>query len=358
MTHSRWLALGLLLSVACGIQANFVSSMLHPRFEHHEEALRKEQAIIRGEAYVIDGRDTYWPEFQNRILFSFFLRAVSSIDVLSPSEWYSVLRVVLSILAFFCLWSALTRSVRAPPLLAAGAMILTAYILAPHFNHGWEHPSDYLDPIFIVGMLWAATEHRRTWLAVIALLCVLNRESAPFAGVFWGFLYGIAELPGKRWFSRYRIVWREAAFASALTFGAYAGIIVARRSFGGTSGTQVLQHTAFSVYDDMILDFLRQPAPQKWPFLAFSIATPLLLWLCANRRYLRQAEHRLLLAAGAIGIVTAVFSLLHELRAFIPASMVLVYVATAAEARRWRSGGPSHEAKTLLSPSAVNAGEA
>ena len=315
---------------------NFLSSTLHPRFEHHGEALAKEQALVHGEHYVINGQDTYWPEFQNRIIFSAALAAVSQFRVLSPSQWYGVLRILLAVAMFFIFWLALTRSVRAPPRLAAASMLLLAFVLALHFNHGWEHPSDYLDPIFMIAFLWATLERRAGWLLALSIVAALNRESAVFGGVIWGCAYGLTVTPRAPWRNKLRIEWRDAFIGSAAAVAAYATIIVARRALGGSHGTGVLQHTSFSALPGIVGAAIHKPAPDCWPVLLFAIVIGPLAWIAVNRRYL-TATHRGVLAAGVlIFVVSSIFSLINELRMLIPLSVLLIYVAACLETIRQR----------------------
>jgi hypothetical protein len=342
LSSRRSLVIGLLLSLACGIQVNFISADLHPRFEHHLEALQKEQALVHGGHYLVNGRDTYWPEFQNRILFAAALQAVSRFEVLSPSQWYGVLRLLLAVTAFIIFWLALTKSVHAPPRLAAASMLLLAFVLALHFNHGWEHPSDYLDPIFMTGFLWATLERRAGWLFALSIVAALNRESAVFGGLIWGCAYGVTVIPHARFRNKLRIEWRDAFIGGAAAVAAYATILAARRALGGSHGTGVLQHTSFSALPGILASAINKPAPDSWLVLLLAIVIGPLMWIATNRRYL-TATHRGILGAGVlIFIVSSIFSLINELRMLIPLSVLLIYVAVCAETirqrRRARSG--------------------
>jgi hypothetical protein len=343
LSSRRSLIFGLLLSLACGIEVNFISAQLHPRFEHHLEALGKEQALVRGEHYVINGQDTYWPEFQNRILFAAALQVVSRFDVLSPSQWYGVLRLLFAVSMFVVFWFALTRSVRAPPRLAAASMLLLAFVLGLHFNHGWEHPSDYLDPIFMTGFLWATLERRAGWLFALSILAALNRESAVFGGLIWGCAYGVSVMPHAPWRNRLRINWRDAFIGGAATVGAYATILGARRALGGSHGTGVLQHTSFSALPGILESAVNRPAPDSWPLLLFAILVAPVMWIATNRRYLGATHRGILAAGGLILIVSSIFSLINELRMLIPLSVLLIYVAVCAETiRQTRRASAGH----------------
>ena len=331
MTTRRWLAVGLMISLVCGIQVNFVSTMLHPRFEHHEESLKKEQAVIHGQRYPVDGNDSYWPEFQNRVLFAIALDGVSRFPAFTPSQWYGILRLLFAITAFFVFWTALTKSVRAPPRLAAATMLLLAFVLAAHFNHGWEHPSDYLDPLLMTGFLWATLERRAGWLLLLCVVASLNRESAVFGGLLWASAYGVSFSPAASWRRKMRIHWREAFLGGAMMVVAYVCIVAARRVFGGDQGTQVLQHTTFNVFGDILISPFRHPTPEEWPLLLFSILTLPLIWIWANRLFLTSAHRGILLAGIVVFIVSSIFSRLTELRMLIPLSVMLIYVAACAE---------------------------
>ena len=334
MRHRSWAIFGLIVSIGCGIQVNFVSSMLHPRFEHRGESVAKELAVVRGESYVIDGVTTYWPEFQNRVAFGLVLTMLDKAGGLTTSQWYQVLRLAFAIAAFASFWLLLWGTRISSPRQAAAACILLAFTFGLHFNHGWEHPSDYLDPIVFSAFLWAVFTRRAGWLAVFAVLGALNRESAVFAGLLWFCVYGVRVGSfGARW-PRVRVAPREAAVGIAIMALGYAAVVGFRALFGGDRGTSQMQHSSFYYWGDMIREVLATLAPTSWPILLLTIAAMPLSWIAANRRWVTEADVGLLVGALGIFVISAIFSLLPELRMLIPMSMVLVFVAAVVEGRR------------------------
>jgi hypothetical protein len=57
------------------------------------------------------------------------------------------------------------------------------------------------------------------------------------------------------------------------------------------------------------------------------------LWLAANRVAIRWLDIQLLLAAGAIFLISNAFSFINELRMLMPATTLVVLVAAIVEAR-------------------------
>ena len=80
------------------------------------------------------------------------------------------------------------------------------------FNHGWEHPTDFLNVAFFCGFIGLALQRKRAVLALVVFLATLNHQTAAFAGVIWFVLWG-----GERPF---KPKWREAAYSVSLVIGA------------------------------------------------------------------------------------------------------------------------------------------
>src|SRR5262245_11865123 len=89
------------LAASLALVVCFVSSNLHSRFEHRAEAIAKERAILRGESYEIDGKTSFFPEFQNRVLFASVLATATAWPLLSESQWYLVIRLLFAWTMFF-----------------------------------------------------------------------------------------------------------------------------------------------------------------------------------------------------------------------------------------------------------------
>lgn len=346
------LLVGLLLSLCGAIQTNFASVMLHPRFEHHDEAVAKEIAVSEGRAYVLNGREQYWPEFQNRIAFALTLRAVMRVSGAPASETYFVLRLVAAWAAFFVFWLVLRRAAGATDRLAAAGLLLLSYALILHFNHGWEHPSDFLDPLVMSGFLWATWNRRPVWLALLVVLGALNRESAVFGGLLWFCVNGIR---ATWWQGRLRTAWRDSlgdmSIGVALMALGYGAVLVARRFFGGARGASQMQHTSFEFWGAWVRDLVQHPNPTSWALLLFAIVAPPITWVAANRRWIDLRLVGLLIAAAGIFGISTVFSLLPELRMLEPLSVVLIFAAVAAEAAR--AGGNSAPAPLVAASTAA-----
>lgn len=334
MTGRHWLAVGLVVSVCCGIQANYISQGLHPRFEHRPESVAKELAVVRGESYEIDGRTTYWPEFQNRVAFGLVLTAVDRLGMLRTTQWYILLRFVFAVAAFMAFWVLVWRVAGAGVETAAAACVLLAVVLSLHFNHGWEHPSDFLDPIVFCGFLWAIVRRRLGWLALLAVLAALNRESTVFAGLLWFCAYGVTLHRRDGGIPRLRVSVRDSIAGVAIMAIGYASVMGFRFLFGGARALSQMQHSSVSYWGGMIRDLLADASPTSWIVLLFAIVALPLTWIAMNRRWLTELDLGLLIGALGIFGISAVFSLLPELRMLIPMSVVLIFVAAAADGRR------------------------
>lgn len=334
MNRHYWLRLGFLVSILCAVQVNYLSTMLHPRFENRGEAIAKELAVVEGESFFIGGQESYWPEFQNRVAFALVLKAVDRIGGLETREWYALLRFLAAILAFFSFWWLLWRSTMVSQRTAAGACLLLAFVMAMHFNHGWDHPSDYLDPIATVLFLWAVTTRRFAALAIITILSALNRESAVFAGLLWFCVHGTTVGFARGRWPSVRVSPRGSLEGIALMAIGYASVIGFRRLFGGDRALAQMQHTSFYYWGQMFSEAIGTLAPTSWPVLLLAIVAAPLAWVAINRRWVSAGDQGLLFGALGIFVVSAIFSLLDELRMLLPMTVVLVFVAAMTEGRR------------------------
>src|SRR5262245_3003638 len=66
----------MLMAGALALCTMGVSMNIAGRREHRAETVDLQQAILRAEPGLLDGRPTYFPQFQNRILFPILLAAV------------------------------------------------------------------------------------------------------------------------------------------------------------------------------------------------------------------------------------------------------------------------------------------
>lgn len=125
------------LSGLCGFTAVYVSAGL--RFAHHDESVYREMALWEGKPFLYDGQLVYHPEHQNRVLFPAALVTVSRIGLLSTSEWYLILRLVIAYLAFLSFFYAINVNYN----LAAVGMLVLLLTLLFAFNHVMEHAADF-----------------------------------------------------------------------------------------------------------------------------------------------------------------------------------------------------------------------
>ena len=336
MRVSRNAVVGILLSGCLTIFANYVSAGLHPRFEHRDEAINKELMILEGRPFVLDGKPAYFPEFQNRVLFALALRSLSSVGILSVREWYMLLRLIFAFCAFLLFWHVLGTVALAETRTAAAALMLLAVAMAMQFNHGWEHPSDFLDPIFAALALWASLRHRRLAILAVAVLASFSRESSVFAGLIW---MGATALGASK-----TLKWRELVFGLGVSALAYASVLGVRFWFGGAEALSRAQTLNIAKFWTVFLaPALRHPTPTVWPVLLTALLLPIVLWITANRRYLTPELTGLLATCVIITLASITLASIDELRILLPVTPVLVYVAAALEARRQAAPGVGHD---------------
>jgi hypothetical protein len=328
------LAPGVVLSWSLAVFVCYVSNNLHPRFEHRAETIAQQFAILAGESYPINGVQTYFSVFQNRVVFPLALAATTGLTQRvgfgGVGQWYLLLRLTAAFVAFLVFWYVLRRVARAGPVTAAAGSGLLAYELVFAFNHGWEVTNDFPDVAFTTLMLWATIAHRRWSLLLIAVLASFNRESSIFAGLFWLFLYGF----GPRRTPRVL----EIAFSVFLAAVSYAVVLGARWWFGGPKAFSAinLEYGGGSLgrLVEAVEEFLKSPSPSSWPVLLLAAIALPGLWVFRNRHWLEDGQRRLLLLAGALFPLSVVFGTPSEVRIYTTPIVVLVYVATAGEATR------------------------
>ncbi|MCX5667350.1 MAG: hypothetical protein NTY34_03445, partial [Candidatus Omnitrophica bacterium] len=101
MKRIKIFALAVALGLSFAIFTCFVSNNLWSRFLHRQDVIDQQFAILKGESYLLGGDVHYWPMFQNRVLFAYGLKFLSSFGMLSVSKWYLLLRLFTAFLAFF-----------------------------------------------------------------------------------------------------------------------------------------------------------------------------------------------------------------------------------------------------------------
>ncbi|MFL5240829.1 MAG: hypothetical protein ACJ8FY_01860 [Gemmataceae bacterium] len=319
MLKSNLFALAMCFCLA--VATCFVSNNLNGRFQHREETIKEQLGIISVTPWEYDGIETYYFEFQNRILFAAALKGISSLGVLKTSQAYLLLRFATCLAGYFVFWKLLEGITANRKAAMAGVGVLF-YVLVLSCNHPWEHPTDYPDIIFI--SLYLACVLRRAGLLLIPLVILgsCNRESSPFAGVMWFFLYGFTDD------KKLRV--RETFFAGTLCILGYVSVTAVRYMMGGQQAAAP-QTVSILYLASYIREVVHSPSLTSWPILLACLFTPALLWLWANRERVHSFHIRLLAMGLVLAGITAVFSNLREMRAFIPAAIVFIFAAAAAE---------------------------
>ncbi len=319
------LFVGIVLSFSFAILTAFVSNNLHPRFEHREETIQEQLAILQGQSYVIDGKLIYFPEFQNRVLFPALLTAASLLRPSALGGIYLILRLLTIFLAFLVFWFLLLLVGSVSPRTAALGLGALAYVLIFTFNHGWEHPTDVLDVIFISLLLALCLRKRRLAVILVTVLASANRESSPFVGVIWLALYGIS---AGRKLNR-----SEIAFGLGLMVVGVVSVLSIRYLFGGAKAFAPQTMSIF-LMGSFLHDAIAPLSPSSWLVLLVAMILPLAVWIGSNRQRLTGVEKRLLLAGIAIACIAPIFGIIEELRFFIPAAVILIFVACCADSNR------------------------
>jgi hypothetical protein len=315
---------GIVLSLVLAILTCYVSNNLNARFQHRSETIEQQLSIFAGRSYLLDGKDSYQPEFQNRVLFPAILNIAGAVPIGTTGQWYLLLRLATAFLAFLVFHWVLARQAAAHLKIIAVGMGLLSHELILTFNHGWEHPSDFPDVIFISLFIWAALERRRWTLLALALAASTNRESSVYAGVLWFFVHAARKTDRSRGM--------EALFAGFLSLASYGLVLALRYGLGRERAMVRAQSvTGWSNLSSNVLDFFRHPTPSSWPVLFLAMMTPVVLWLWSNREVLAEPQRRLLIASAFIGLTSLMFGVVNELRIFIPATVIMTFVATSAE---------------------------
>src|SRR5258708_31426678 len=88
MVWKRELLICLLLSVGFGIFVTSASQKMDSRQEHQTESVQMDRAILRGQSYIMAGRESYLPPWQNRVLVPAVLELCIHLGVFTPNGWY------------------------------------------------------------------------------------------------------------------------------------------------------------------------------------------------------------------------------------------------------------------------------
>jgi len=324
MSSGKSFAAVLFLSACLALCVCFVSANENSRFQHRAEVIYNQFAILKGQPHHIDGVETVYPQFQSRVLFPLLLKGAVSLPLFSVTQIYLLLRIATAWVAFVAFLLLCIRMAEATVKAAAFGGVAFAYSLIFTFNHGWEHPTDFLDVIFFSGFLWLSMRKLRIALALLVALGTLNHQTAAFASVVWFCLWGIE--------SPFRIEWGQVAYSAALAAGSYSLSTAVRIWLSGTGpgGYGLDGWLTIRFFEDA----MRHPEPFGWPFLLVAMIGPLSLWLWSNRPAITAEIGRLVWAAVLILALSSPIAAWNELRsAFLAPLVVATFAAVASEVR-------------------------
>jgi hypothetical protein len=323
LSGTQWTTI-FILSGCFAIFSCFISGNLGTRFDHHAEVVYNQFAILRGAPHHINGVEFKFPQFQSRIFFPLLLDAVTQTRLMSASQSFIFLRIATAFFAYLsflvlCIVEAATIKIAG---IGAGAL---AYAMVFTFNHGFEHPTDFLDVISFVIFIGLALQKRRALLTLVVVLATLNRQTAAFAGVIWLCLWAVGP--------SFRLHWREIAYSFMLIVGSYAISTAVKFWFGGRGQSVGYVINGWETIPQFI-DAIRNPKPYAWPVLLLAMILPVSMWLWSNKRVIEGDLRRLLWASLLIVGLSSPIAYWSELRSVFLAPMVIVtFVATIAEAR-------------------------
>ena len=334
------------LSGCLAIFSSWISTTLSPRFQHHDEAVYNQFAILKGIPHHIDGQEEEFSQFQGRVLFPLLLDGVTRMHLMSTSQSFTVLRLTTAFAAYLVFFLVCTEVQGVPikiAVIGAGAL---AYALVFTFNHGWEHPTDFLDVAFFSGFVGLALRKRRALLALAVFVASLNHQTAAFAGVIWFFFWGVER--------RFKPKWWEAVYSGALVTGSYAVSTAVKFWFGGRSqpaGYVINGYLTISQF----MDALRHPQPYAWPVLLLVMVLPVSLWLWSNRAVVRGDVSKLLWATLWIVVLSSPIAYWSELRSVFLAPVVIATLAATIAESRQATIAESRQAKSAGLPGLTEA---
>jgi hypothetical protein len=307
-----------LLAVAFTIVVSVPSHFLASRYASRSIVADQQLAIAERRPFVEpDGRAGDVPEFRNRILVPFLLKAATQVTPLSPVTAYFGIRVLSAFVMFAVVGAYVARTVAPSAVLPALGVLATMLIVS--FNHPYEFPSDYPDAVLATLFVAAARNRAPSLALATAVLGTGLRESAAFGGIVWWCC-----APDRRG--------RRAA-VSVILIGAAMAVTTALRYAFRLSGGSVFNSIAIAGSARMVMQtFVNDPGPRLWLIGLIVMAILLREWLAVARQW-GSIDWQLLGAAAAILVITLVFGAIHELRVYIP-------VATYALLAVRQTGGP------------------
>jgi hypothetical protein len=303
----------------------FVSTNLYGRYEHRNEVIRNQFAILHGQPHIYDGKLEQKPQFQSRVLFPLLLAGAAR--VVPVRNAYLLLRLLTAFAAFVVFALAVTAEGAGVKTASFGAGVL-AYGLTLTFNHAWEHPTDFFDVLFFSLLTLLTLRHRRLAFILVTLAATLNHQTAAFAGVMWLCVWGL---------NHRKVRWDEAVCSAGVSLGSYVGS-TAIKSYLGTPSISYVVNGWLTF--PQLMEGLRHPHPSSWLVLLVAMLLPLWMWLRSNSNFLGEHCRRLLWAAVAIVVLSSPIAFWAELRSvFLAPYVILTFAATAGEAKASASSG-------------------
>ncbi|MBU1998375.1 MAG: hypothetical protein KKE64_02650, partial [Candidatus Omnitrophica bacterium] len=313
----------MLLSFSFAIFTTFVSNNLWSRFEHRDDSIRQQFAILAGQNYYLNDIIYYFPMFQNRVFFASILKFFSLNKSLTVSKWFLLLRLFSAWAAFLVFFYLLHRVARLNVKLSSLGLLFLAYELIFTFNHGYEHATDFPDVMFISLFIWMAMRKQRVALFILSIIAASNRESSAFAGVIWIFYHGLSD--------NYRIKIKELLYGLFLSASSYGTVMALRYAIGGAKVTYM---QGIGGIDNIMLavrEFMHNPTNASPLVLFAAMVIPLFFWIYGNRASIKPLHIRLMLAAAVIEIASIQLAFFSELRTAIPFMVVMVFCALLIE---------------------------
>jgi hypothetical protein len=322
------IAKGISIVFALSVILTFISHN-YP-FQHLNESIYNQFAVIRGEPMVFNGYSSFMAPFYNRVLFPsifVFVRAVlhSPTDV----QIFLGLRFLSFLFCLSIIYIAINRrrhSSTNDPFMVCSVVALS---MVPTFKGGWVHTSDIFDLTFCFFMFLYVVEEKIFSAFFIACLTAINRETGGFAGV----VYVCLTVGKQRWQA-------IAVRAVMLTVVPYAAAVLLRRFMLGDHLLEAVGqypqtivvlgqwYTGLSYLVGQLIETFERPSPIDWPSLLFAmLVLPALVFL--NRRTTSEFKVRVALGFFAIIGITATFAVISEVRTSLPAVAWLIACATA-----------------------------
>src|SRR5262249_49085099 len=177
--------------------------------------------LIRGLPFVIDGEPRVFHAFYNRILFpAVFVFVANNLSGWTDVQVFLLLRFLSFVICFLAIFAAITR--RSDATTSTNACAILALSMIPTFDHSWVRTFDIFD-LTLGFFMFLFVAESKFWLAfAVACSTAINRETGPFAGLF----YFCMTVGRERWLL---LAWRSLLLGVVPYFGA----ILVRKWFMG-----------------------------------------------------------------------------------------------------------------------------